>query len=140
MCLKNLPQELYLKDNIAVDDVGHAVAHSGVYTASQARILTMEKPYLPANTKVYPVKTLERELPLAAGARPWERDPIDSKLLSDVAEGRGLIIDSEVDNAMGYPRYPPTQRPFREADWNLADMSPKAGWASLRGAATPHSN
>ena len=28
-------------------------------------------------------------LPLAVGARPWARDPVDFKLLSDVAEGRG---------------------------------------------------
>ncbi|MES2581855.1 MAG: pectate lyase [Pseudomonadota bacterium] len=123
--------ELYLQDNIAIDDVGHPVAQTGVYTASQARILAVGKPYLPGDIKTYPVRDLERALPLAAGARPWARDPIDFKLLSDVAEGRGQIIDSEVDNAMGYPRYLPTSRPFVEADWNLADMSPKAGWASL---------
>jgi hypothetical protein len=127
--------ELYRKDNIAVNDVGQAVAHTGFYTASQARILPIETPYLPADIKVYPVQDLERALPLVAGARPWARDPIDFKLLSDVAEGRGLIIDSETENAMGYPRYPPTSRPFREADWNLTDMSPKAGWASLAAAA-----
>lgn len=126
--------ELYLQDNIAVDDVGRAVAHTGVYTASRARILPAEKPYLPPDIRVYPVQDLERALPLVAGARPWARDPIDFKLLSDVAEGRGQIIDSEVDNAMGYPLYPPTSRPFREADWNLDDMSPKAGSASLTAA------
>lgn len=129
--------ELYLKDNIAVNDVGQAVAHTGVYTASRARIVPVETPYLPADIKAYPAQELERALPLVAGARPWARDPIDFKLLSDVAEGRGLIIDSEVDNAMGYPRYPPTSRPFMDADWNLDDMSPKAGWASLT-AARPH--
>nr|WP_295782252.1 hypothetical protein [Rhodoferax sp.] len=123
--------ELYLKDNIAVDDVGQAVALTGVYTASQARILTVDTQYLPSDVKVYPAKELERELPLVAGARPWARDPIDFKLLSDLAEGRGLIIDSEVENAMGYPRYPPTYRPFKDEDWNRADMSPKAGWASF---------
>ena len=39
---------------------------------------------------------LEAELTLAAGARPWDRDPIDFKLLSDVVEDRGRIPDSEV--------------------------------------------
>lgn len=123
--------ELALQDNIAVDDVGRPVAHTGVYTASQARILVAEKPYLPGDLKVYPTRNLERDLSLAAGARPWARDPIDFKLLSDVAEGRGQIIDSEVDNATGYPQYVPTHQPFRAADWNLDDMSPAAGWASL---------
>jgi hypothetical protein len=73
---------------------------------------------------------LERDLPLAAGARPWDRDAIDFKLLSDVAEGRGLIIDSEIQNAQGYPTYAPTRSVFNPQDWNLDDMSPKAGWAS----------
>lgn len=123
--------ELYLKDNIAVDDVGQAVAHTGVYTASRARIVQADTAYLPPDIKIHVVHDLERSLPLVAGARPWQRDPIDFKLLSDVAEGRGLIIDSEVENAMGYPLYAPTSRVFNPADWNLQDMSPKAGWASL---------
>ncbi len=123
--------EIYLHDNIAVNDVGKAVAQTGVYTASQARILAAQQPYLPQDVKAHPASELERTLPLVAGARPWARDPIDFKLLSDVVEGRGRIINSEVDNALGYPLYLPTTRPFVDADWNLADMSPKAGWASL---------
>ena len=114
-----------------MDDVGQAVAHTGVYTASRARIVQADTAYLPPDIKIHVVHDLERSLPLVAGARPWQRDPIDFKLLSDVAEGRGLIIDSEVENAMGYPLYAPTSRVFNPADWNLQDMSPKAGWASL---------
>ena len=64
------------------------------------------------------------------GARPWDRDPIDFKLLSDVAEGRNRLIDSETESS-GHPRHAPTRRAFDAADWNLADMSPKAGWGSL---------
>lgn len=123
--------ELYLQDNVAVDEVGQAVEHTGVYTASRARIVQADTAYLPPDTKIHAAHDLERNLPLVAGARSWQRDPIDFKLLSDVAEGRGLIIDSEVENAMGYPRYTPTRRAFDPADWNLHDMSPKAGWASL---------
>ncbi|MCV2354317.1 hypothetical protein LNV09_09070 [Paucibacter sp. B2R-40] len=123
--------ELFLQDNLAVDDVGKPLAQTGLYTASQARILQAGKPYLPDDIQVFPVQKLERELPLAAGARPWDRDPIDFKLLSDVAESRGKIIDSELDNAHGYPRYAPTSKAFNPAEWQLQDMSPKAGWGSL---------
>jgi hypothetical protein len=122
--------ELFLKDNIAVDDVGQPVALTGVYTAGQARILSAPQAYLPADIRVYPARQLERDLPLAAGARTWARDPIDFKLLSDVAEGRGQIIDSEVQNAQGYPTYAPTRSTFIPQDWNLDDMSPKVGWAN----------
>lgn len=125
--------ELFMEGNLAVDEAGRPVAQTGVYTAGPARILMAAKPdYLPPDLKtVFPAERLEAELPLAVGARPWARDPIDFKLLSDVAEGRGKIIDSERDNAMGYPRYAPTRRAFDPAAWNLEDMSPKAGWDSL---------
>lgn len=123
--------ELFLQNNIAVDDAGKALAQTGVYTASQARILPAREPYLPTDVKVLPVELLEDQLPLAVGARPWARDAIDFKLLSDVAESRGKIIDSELENAMGYPRYAVVRKPFDAAAWNLEDMSPKAGWDSL---------
>jgi hypothetical protein len=42
-----------------------------------------------------------------------------------------LIDDETQNNADGLPRRKATQRAFVEADWNLADMAPKAGWASL---------
>ena len=68
--------------------------------------------------------------PAVAGARPWDRDAIDLKLLSDLAEDRGRIVDREND-ASGYPRHAPTARRFDPAQWDLRDLSPKLGWASL---------
>jgi hypothetical protein len=67
-------------------------------------------------------------LPPLVGARPWARDPIDARLLADMAQGKGKLIDSEVENALGYPRHAPTHRAFKAEDWNLDDMSPKGGW------------
>ena len=48
----------------------------------------------------------------------------DVRLLADVAEGRGTIIDSE-QAIHGYPKQKPTSRPFNPDDWNLEDMTPK---------------
>jgi hypothetical protein len=59
-----------------------------------------------------------------AGARPWDRDYDDVRLIADVAEGRGTIVNSEND-IHGYPVEKPAQRPFNPADWNLIDMTPK---------------
>lgn len=122
--------ELHLHDNIAVDAQGAPVAMTGRYTAGRAQILPAPVPYLPPRLRVLPAQRLEDELLLAAGARPWDRDAIDFKLLSDVAEGRTRIVDSEAESS-GYPRYAATSRPFDAAQWNLADMSPRAGWDSL---------
>ena len=59
-----------------------------------------------------------------AGVRRWDRDYDDVRLIADVAEGRGGIINSEND-LHGYPVQKPTSRPFVDADWNREDMSPK---------------
>jgi len=122
--------ELHLHDNRAVDAHGQPVPLTGRYTAGSARILPAATPYLPPRLRVLPAEQLEDELLLAAGARPWDRDPIDFKLLSDVAEARLKLVDSETESS-GLPRYAATARPFDAAQWHLSDLSPRAGWASL---------
>jgi len=120
-----------LAQNKAVDQQGKPVPLTSTYTQGEGRILMSRLAYLAPDIKILPVAKLEDTLPLTAGARPWDRDPIDFKLISDVAEGRGEIIDSEAENGSGYPQYKPSSRPFVESEWNLHDMSPKAGWDSL---------
>ena len=125
--------ELHLDGNLAVDTQGQAVPQTGRYTSGGARILPAAAPNLPPRLRLLPAERLESELTLAAGARPWDRDPIDFKLLSDVAEGRGRIPDSETESS-GYPsgpRYAPRTRAFDPTQWNLSDMSPREGWESL---------
>lgn len=126
--------ELHLHDNLAVDSNGNPVPQTGRYTAGQARLLVAggaDLPaYLPPRLRVLPARQLEDDILLSAGARPWDRDPIDFKLLSDVAEGRGKLIDSETESS-GYPRVAATTRPFDAAQWDLRDMSPRLGWATL---------
>jgi hypothetical protein len=58
------------------------------------------------------------------GARPWDRDGHDVRLIADVAEGRGEIINSEAQVG-GYPAPQMTRRAFNPDDWNLADMTPR---------------
>ena len=55
------------------------------------------------------------------GARPWDRDPIDARIVVDVKAGTGRIIDSEQE-AGGYPVRPETRAAFKEAEWNLETM------------------
>ena len=61
-----------------------------------------------------------------AGARPWDRDADDIRVLFFIAEGRGEIIDDEKE-VSAYPSPKPTVAPFVEADWNLDTMEPKSG-------------
>ncbi|MED5621873.1 GDSL-type esterase/lipase family protein [Ideonella sp. BN130291] len=122
---------LYLEDNLAHDTRGRPVPLLGRYGSGQARLLPTVAAGLPPDVKAVPAARLMDELPQAVGARSWQRDPIDAQLLADMAEGRGHIIDSERETASGYPSPQPTRRPFVEAEWNLDDMSPKAGWGAL---------
>ena len=124
--------ELHLDGNAAVDFLGHPLPLTAVDNAGRARIVEVPaaQAVLPPHLRLLPVAELELQLMSAVGARPWNRDEADQKLLADVAEGRGRLIDDETQG-LGYPRHAPTRRAFRAADWHLHDLSPRAGWASL---------
>ena len=121
---------VFMKDNIAVDENGLPLPMTGRYSASSAQIINASAPYLPDGVALTPAAELENAIYASAGMRPWARDAIDFKILSDVAEGRGHIVDDEAQSS-GYPKYQSTRQVFNVEDWNLKDMSPKAGWGSL---------
>jgi len=120
----------FMRDNIAIDGNGAPLPLTGKYTAAHARVLPASTPYLPADVRPLPAAELEDAVYMSAGMRPWARDAVDFKILSDVAEGRGHVVDSEAQSS-GYPNYAATRRAFNADEWNLSDMSPKAGWQSL---------
>lgn len=116
--------ELYEEDNIAVDRIGRPIPKLGSYTTAPARVLPLRKPALPFNVKQMRAAEVQDSVVLKAGARPWDRDAIDSRIVADTIEGRGAIIDSE-DQVGGYPKHQETRQPFVESDWNLTTMEPK---------------
>lgn len=117
--------EYYGKDNIAQDRYGRPLAMFGRYTTSPAKIIQKGKPMLwPEGLKAMPASAVQQSVLKNVGARPWDRDANDVQLISDTAEGRGAIIDSQ-DDLHGYPNPKPTTKPFNPDDWNLFDMTPK---------------
>lgn len=116
--------ELYEEDNIAVDRIGRPIPKHGSYTTAPVRVLPLRKPALPLNVKPMRAVDVQDSVVLKAGARPWDRDAIDSRIVADTIEGRGAIIDSE-DQVGGYPQHKETRQPFLESDWSLATMEPK---------------
>jgi hypothetical protein len=96
----------------------------GRYTTSHARIIQLGRaPFWPPGVTAIPAADVQRWVLANAGARPWDRDAHDVRVIADAAEGRGQIIDSEAE-VRGYPAYAPTQRPFSERDWDLRTMTP----------------
>lgn len=116
--------ELYEEDNIAVDRIGRPIPKIGSYTTAPARVLPLKKPALPINVRPMRASAVQDMVIYTAGARPWDRDAIDSRIVADTIEGRGAIIDSE-DQVGGYPQHKETRQPFVESDWDLATMEPK---------------
>ena len=114
------------RDNIAVDRLGRPLPMLGRYTTSAARIIEHAEPLdWPAGLAALSAVEVENWVLANAGARPWDRDPHDVRILADVAEGRGKIIDSETEVG-GYPNVAPTRRAFDPNHWDLEDMTPRS--------------
>jgi hypothetical protein len=117
--------ELYMKDNIAVDRLGRPLPMLGRYTTSPAKIIEVKTaPALPEGVKLLPAVEVEDAVIANAGARPWDRDEHDWRVVADTIEGRGRIIDSEQDVG-GYPVQLATRQAFNPADWDMRYMTPK---------------
>lgn len=115
------------RDNIAVDRQGRPLPMFGRYTTSAAHIIQSPRAIVwPAGLAVLPANQVETHVLRFAGARPWDRDAHDIRILFDVVEGRGHIIDDESEVG-GYPQIEPTRAPFVEAEWNLDTMEPRSG-------------
>lgn len=119
--------EYYGKDNLAVDKWGQPLPMFGRYGETRAKLIETKAPPLSwPGLDVLPVRDVETHVLWHAGARPWDRDADDLRVLFFVAEGRGEIIDDE-KQVGGYPRVTPTRAPFVEAEWNLETMEPRSG-------------
>lgn len=112
-------------DNVMVDRWGSPLPEFGSYGQTGARIVPHARPLdWPEGLVAMPALAVETHVLAHAGARPWDRDADDVRVLADVAEGRGEIIDHE-DEVGGYPKHAMTRRPFDPAQWDLATMRPK---------------
>lgn len=115
------------RDNIAVDKFGKPLPMFGRYGETRAKLIEAKKPVIwPNGIEVMPARDVETHVLAQAGARPWDRDADDIRVLFFIAEGRGEIIDDESEVST-YPAPKETRGAFVEADWDLATMEPKSG-------------
>jgi pectate lyase len=115
------------RDNIAVDKFGNPLPMFGRYGETRAKLIEAKKPVIwPNGIDVMPARDVETHVLAQAGARPWDRDADDIRVMFFIAEGRGEIIDDESEVSF-YPKPKETRATFVEADWDLATMEPKSG-------------
>jgi pectate lyase len=121
------PLSLYMDGNEAVDRWGEPAPVSGRYTVSGSGVESSVAPHMDlSGLPVLSAEAVEAHVLANAGARPWDRDVNDVRVLADAAEGRGGIIDSQ-EEVGGYPEFEEQTRPFNAADWDLESMSPRSG-------------
>lgn len=120
--------DLYLQDNLVVDRVGNkSISDTGSYTTAPLKLNRVKNaPALPAGVKPLPSEKVQDAVIENVGATPWNRDLIDRRIVADVIEGRGEIIDSQ-EQVGGYPQYKEARKPFVESDWNMDTMEPRSG-------------
>lgn len=111
------PCEVFLNDNLAFDRAGNPVRlTSGVFTAQDS------PPTWPSGLHALPASQVEEYILANAGARPWDRDAIDRRIVQQVRDGTGKIPDSE-QQVGGYPNPPETRRAFDASQWDLSTMT-----------------
>lgn len=116
--------DVFLEDNLVVDRIGRPLPQEGRYTTTSIDVNKLPAPPdLPFGVKLLPAEQVQDAVVADAGARPWDRDDVDRRILADVIEGRGSIIDSQ-DQVGGYPKQDETRQAFVPEDWDLDTMEP----------------
>ena len=119
--------DLYAVDNAAFHADGRPMLAVGIISDRNPVITRLDQPpQWPAAFRAKPSGEVAAWIEAEAGARPWARDAVDRRILEQVRTGTGRVIDDESEVG-GYPVVAPTQRPFVEADWDMATMVRRDG-------------
>ena len=117
---------LYMEDNMTMDRWGSPTPRLGRYTSNAAEFVETQNPHFAwPELEQIPAAMLESALLARVGARAWDRDSHDVRVLADTAEGRGQIIDSQ-SQVGGYPSGTVSRQEFVPEEWVLNTMEPSS--------------
>jgi hypothetical protein len=111
------PVEMFMEDNLALDRARQPAALVGGLPALQSS----SKPLWPPGLEALPAAKVKEHVARNAGARPWDRDPIDQRIVQQAMEGGGRVINHETEGG-GYPAVKETRQTFNPGEWNLDTM------------------
>jgi hypothetical protein len=117
------PMQIYMEDNLVFAKDGKP----GRLTRGEKFPLEEKRIFWPAHLEAMPAEKVKDHVSKTAGARPWDRDTIDARIVNAALKGQGKILNSEQEVG-GYPVMKPTSREFKEGDWNLETMEPVKGY------------
>jgi hypothetical protein len=99
--------DVYLEDNLAFDRDGKPAPQ----TAGEIRILK-ERPVWPAGLTALPAAKTAEHVLRNAGARPKDRDAVDTRIVQQFRDRKGKFIDSQ-EEVGGYPQAREARRPLQ---------------------------
>ena len=117
------PKQVFMEDNLAFDKEGKPAR----LTRGEKFVLEEKRLFWPEHLEALPADKVKEHVSKTAGARPWDRDAIDARIVEAALKGKGKILNSEQEVG-GYPEAKPTSREFKEAEWNLETMEPVKGY------------
>jgi len=106
--------DVYLRDNKVFNLQQKPMPHRG----SAVKLLEAP-PVWPEGLKAMDVNRVEKSVLANAGARPWDRDEVDQRIIDSYKSRSSRIIDSQSDVG-GYPKYPEVRRPLTVPDENIS--------------------
>lgn len=110
------PCDVFLQDNVALDARGQPVPLLGGMLQNFRE--QKEPPLWPPGFEAAAAHTVVETLTREVGARPWDRDVIDARIVEQALSGTSRIIDDESDVG-GYPGPAPTSAPFITEAWDM---------------------
>jgi pectate lyase len=118
------PCQVFMQDNLAFDREGGAVPlfRADSDLPGRDHCLVESKPFWPDRLSVLSTEAVREYVLENAGARPWDRDEIDRRIVAEVRAGGGRIIDSEQEVG-GYPVVRPLHAAFEPQEWDLETMT-----------------
>lgn len=129
--------ELHAADNLAFDRAGAPAKVIFEDTRYGGRLRRRDQPiYWPPGVTALPASQVQEYVCRQAGARPWERDAIDARIVREAGDGTGRVIDSERDVG-GYPVVGETREPFNPAAWDLRTMTRRTARSAGTIGSTP---
>ncbi len=117
------PLELYMADNhsLSVEGKPAPLQNASAASTTNGCVLVKSPPLWPDHLKALAVDKVRERVLANAGARPWDRDAIDRRIIEQARSGTGRVINSEQE-VEGYPKPEPVRAPFVADEWNLETM------------------
>lgn len=113
------PVDIYWDDNQVL---GEQIKDDRILIGDHSLIDT--KPVWPLHLEVISSDSVKAHLLEKAGARPWNRDEVDIRIIQEIKEGKNRIIDSEQEVG-GYPKALPTFKKFDASGWDIENLIKK---------------